>query len=121
MIILTLLYLYTFCRLPDSHSSERKKDLKNEKKKRKEENKPKKTTLTADEVARKLVTFDCACKKNCLLRVDPDSNWEGSRKLLQEYVTPWLNMTGREHREKFFSLLEGCSKGLTEGGHLEKM
>jgi hypothetical protein len=65
------------------------------------------------------MSFDCQCQNNCLARVDPNCNWEVSRKLLQEYSTPWLNMKRSEHREKFFSLIEGCAKGVKEGGHID--
>ena len=113
-----------FIRLPVGYSSARKKILAQENKKIKKENKvtkPAKQLKSIQEIANELVFFQCACKKNCLARVDPNSNWEISQKLLQEYATPWYNMTGKEHREKFFSLLEGCAKGLTPGGQLEAM
>lgn len=73
---------------------------------------------SAEEIAQELMLFNCDCKKTCLLRID--ENWQVSKQLLVEYVTPWLNMDRNEHRQKFYSLLEGCAKGVTSGGHLEK-
>ena len=39
---------------------------------------------------------------------------------MTDYMVPWMNMEKKEHKEKFFGILEGCVRGVSPGGHLEK-
>lgn len=38
--------------------------------------------------------------------------------MLAEYIDPWMEMDKKEHRAKFFTILEGCARGVSPGGHL---
>jgi hypothetical protein len=58
------------------------------------------------------------CKKSCLFRLD--NNVDEGDRMLTDYMTHWVNMDRKEHNEKFLAVLEGCVKGVTEGGHIEK-
>jgi len=40
--------------------------------------------------------------------------------MISSYITPWMNMDKQEHRQQFFSILEGCARGVSAGGHLDK-
>jgi hypothetical protein len=71
-----------------------------------------------EDIAREAALFDCDCKKTCLASVG-DSVTE-SIDMLADYMTPWFNMTSREHKGKFYGILEGCAHGVTAGGHLNK-
>lgn len=70
------------------------------------------------DVARDAALFNCDCKKMCLAKVG--GTIPESVSLLSEYMTPWIHMDKKEHRNKFFSLLEGCARGITPGRHLNK-
>ena len=73
---------------------------------------------TIEDIARETVLYNCNCKEPCLATVG--SNFSESTVLMTEYITPWMNMTKKEHQQKFFSILEGCVRGVTVGGHLDK-
>jgi hypothetical protein len=73
---------------------------------------------TIADIAREATTFNCDCGKLCLASVG--SNAHESMDMLTQYMLPWINMDQKEHKEKFFPLLEGCSKGVTPGGHFKK-
>jgi hypothetical protein len=75
--------------------------------------------LEIEGVCRKAMMSECGCKKNFCLSLVGNTITE-SLKLLVDYMTPWMAMTKKEHREKFFPILEGCVLGVTEGGHLDK-
>ena len=61
----------------------------------------------------------CGCKDGfCLGNVG--NTISESLRMLVDYMTPWIVMPGKEHREKFFNILEGCALGVSEGGHLNK-
>jgi hypothetical protein len=88
-----------------------KKEKKAKKRKRREE-------ANIEEIAREAVLFNCDCGKMCLASVG--ATITESSDMMASYITPWVNMSKKEHRNKFFSILEGCVTGQTEGGHLEK-
>jgi hypothetical protein len=69
-------------------------------------------------IAREASLYDCSCKKMCLASVG--GSVSESVNMLKQYMTPWMNMDKKEHRQKFFAILEGCAHGVTEGGHLDK-
>jgi len=69
-------------------------------------------------IARETSLYNCSCKKMCLANVGGNVN--DSLNMLKQYMTPWMNMDKKEHRQKFFAILEGCAHGVTEGGHLDK-
>jgi len=71
-----------------------------------------------EDIAREAVCFNCDCKKLCLSHVG-DTATE-SIAMMADYMIPWINMSKKEHRHKFFAILEGCASGVTAGGHLEK-
>jgi hypothetical protein len=71
-----------------------------------------------EDVCRKAMHKECGCGKYCLSAVG-DTNSK-SLSMLMEYMTPWMAMTQKEHRANFFPVLEGCVRGVTEGGHLDK-
>lgn len=73
---------------------------------------------TIEDVVREARMFDCSCKNYCLLRLD--NNLDEGYKMLMEYMTHWFNMKKDEHKANFLGVLEGCVRGVTEGGHLEK-
>jgi hypothetical protein len=70
------------------------------------------------EIAREAILFDCKCKVPCLANVGDTITESGD--MMAEYMTTWMNMERKEHREKFFGILEGCARGVTSGGHLDK-
>jgi hypothetical protein len=71
-----------------------------------------------EKICRAAMHFECGCGNFCLATVG-DTVTE-SLSMLVEYMTPWMIMSRKEHREKFFPILEGCARGVTEGGHLDK-
>jgi len=86
----------------------KKKDVQNELRQKR----------TIEDIAREAALFDCQCKKACLASVG-DSVGD-SIVMLADYMTPWFNMGNKEHKGKFFGILEGCAHGVTSGGHLNK-
>lgn len=93
----------------------KKKTLSSKKKYNKNE---KKRKSTIEDIAREAVMFRCSCNKYCLSAVG--STIPESIDMMADYITPWMNMDNKEHKGKFFSILEGCSNGVTPGGHLNK-
>ena len=71
-----------------------------------------------ENICRNAMHEKCGCGKFCLSAVG-DTNSK-SLSMMVEYMTPWMAMPQKEHREKFFPILEGCVRGVTEGGHLSK-
>ena len=72
-----------------------------------------------EKVCRAAMMSECGCKKNfCLSSVGETIT--DSLKMLVDYMTPWMAMDKKEHRDKFFLILEGCILGVSEGGHLDK-
>jgi hypothetical protein len=71
-----------------------------------------------EDIAREAALFDCDCNQTCLARVG-DSVTD-SIDMLAAYMTPWFNMSNKEHKSKFFPILEGCAHGVSPGGHLNK-
>ena len=72
-----------------------------------------------EKVSRAAMMYECGCKRNFCLGNVGDTISESLRMLL-DYMTPWMVMPGKEHREKFFNILEGCAVGVSKGGHLSK-
>ena len=72
-----------------------------------------------EKVSRDAMTDKCGCKRGfCLGNVG--NTISESLSMLVDYMTPWMAMPRKEHREKFFAILEGCALGVSEGGHLNK-
>ena len=72
-----------------------------------------------EKVCRSAMTYECGCKGGFCLGNVGDTISE-SLRMLVDYMTPWIVMPGKEHREKFFNILEGCALGVSKGGHLNK-
>ena len=72
-----------------------------------------------EDVCRAAMMSECGCKRNFCLSSVGDTITE-SLKLLVNYMTPWMVMSKKEHREKFFPILEGCALTVSEGRHLDK-
>ena len=72
-----------------------------------------------EDICRDAMHKKCGCSKKYCLSAVGDTNSE-SMSMMVEYMTPWMAMPQKEHREKFFPILEGCVRGVTEGGHLSK-
>ena len=72
-----------------------------------------------EKVSSAAMRYDCGCKGGfCLGNVG--NTISESLRMLVDYMTPWMAMSGKEHREKFFNILEGCALGVSKGGHLNK-
>jgi hypothetical protein len=71
-----------------------------------------------EDICREAMYFKCGCGKYCLATVAEKTS--DSLRMLVDYMTPWIAMGRTEHREKFFPILEGCARGVTNGGHLDK-
>lgn len=98
----------------DHHQSRKRIESKRKKAAKKEHQR----LSTIEDIAREAALFDCKCKNACLASVG-DSVAESIR-MLTDYITPWINMTNKEHKAKFFPILEGCAHGVSPGGHLNK-
>ena len=72
-----------------------------------------------EKVSSDAIRFECGCKGGFCLGKVGDTISE-SLRMLVDYMTPWIAMSGKEHREKFFNILEGCALGVSKGGHLNK-
>jgi hypothetical protein len=76
------------------------------------------TSQQIENICRDAIHKPCGCGRYCLNNVG-DTNSK-SLSMMVEYMTPWMAMPQKEHRDKFFPILEGCARGVTEGGHLSK-
>jgi len=94
------------------------KQSRAEKLKTKKEDAKDLTYKEIEDACRKAIHKECSCGQYCLSGVG-DTNSK-SLSMMVEYMTPWMAMTKKEHREKFFCVLEGCVRGVKEGGHRDK-
>jgi hypothetical protein len=69
-------------------------------------------------IFKKTCLYECGCRQFCLAMVGKNIN--ESLEMITEYMTPWILMDKKEHRDKLLPILEGCARGVTEGGHLDK-